>query len=157
MKFTKIVLLSVCLLASLAVHAQDYSGHEYDGRNAQSIQAVVEGSVQDMREVTVQGGSEITQYGGAGVGGILGGILGSTIGKGGAGTNAATVVLAAAGALGGNYASQAVTREKAFEYIIKLDDGRVVAITQSFDATNNIATGDRVRIIQGNKIRIVKI
>lgn len=157
MKFTKIILLSIVALMANVANAQDYSGMKYDGNNAMQMQSVIQGSVIDMRQVTVDATSQMGQYTGAGVGGILGGIIGSTVGNNNAVRNVATVALAAAGAVGGNYATQAFNREKAFEYIIKLDDGRVVAITQSYEDANNIATGDRVRIIQGNKVRIAKM
>lgn len=157
MKITKIILLSIIALTANVANAQDYSGMRYDGNNAMQMQSVIQGRVIDMRQVTVDATSQLGQYTGAGLGGILGGILGNTVGNNNAVRTAATVALGAAGAVGGNYAAQAIGREKAFEYIIKLDDGRVVAITQSFEEANNITVGDSVRLIQGNKVRIAKI
>lgn len=157
MKFTKIILLSIIALVTNVASAQDYSGMRYDGNNAMQMQSVIQGRVEDMRQVTVNATSDLGQYTGAGIGGILGGILGSTVGNNNAVRTAATVALGAAGAIGGNYAAQAVGREKAYEYIIRLEDGRVVAITQSYEDANNIVTGDKVRIIQGGKVRIVKM
>lgn len=158
MKFTKIILLSIIALVANVASAQDYSGMRYDGNNAMQMQSVIQGRVEDMRQVTVNATSDLGQYTGAGIGGILGGILGSTVGNNNnAVRTAATVALGAAGAIGGNYAAQAVGREKAYEYIIRLEDGRVVAITQSYEDANNIVTGDKVRIIQGGKVRIVKM
>lgn len=157
MKFTKIILLSTIALMANVASAQDYSGMKYDGYNAMQVQNVIQGSVEDMREVTVEATSDTGQYIGAGLGGALGGILGNQVGNNNAVRTAATLIFGAVGAAGGNYAAKAVGREKAFEYIISLDDGRVVSITQSYENANNIITGDRVRIIQGSRVRVVKM
>jgi outer membrane lipoprotein SlyB len=157
MKITQIVLTSFFVLLAGLAHAQDYSGMKYNGNSAQSMQSVTQGRIEDMRQVAVDGSSQLSQFSGAGIGGVLGGILGSTIGNNATTRTAATVALGAIGAVGGNYAAQAINRESAYEYIIKLDDGRVVAVTQSYDSANNIVIGDKVRIIQGDRVRVAKM
>jgi len=156
-KITKTMLLVLMLSVASIASAQDYSGYKYDGNSAQSMQSVTLGKVEAMRQVSVDATTQLGQYTGAGLGGVLGGILGSTIGKDYATRSAATVVLGAAGAIGGNYAAQAIARESAYEYIIKLDDGRTVAITQSYESNNNIVVGDKVRILQSGRVRVVKM
>lgn len=151
------ILALTTVVTSISVNAQDYSGYKYNGNTAQTMQNVTIGHVIAMREVTVDATTQVGQFTGAGLGGALGGILGSTLGKNGATRSAATVVLAAAGAIGGNYAAQAIAREQAYEYIIKLEDGRTVAITQSYESNNNILVGDDVRILNSGKVRVVKL
>ncbi len=158
MKITKIILTSLFVLLANVAQAQDYSGLKYKGAAAQSMQSVSEGTIVDMRQVTIDGTTQLSQYGGAGIGGVLGGILGNAIGGNNSyGRTAATVAGGAIGAVGGNYIAQAFNRENAYEYIIRLDDGRVTAITQSYESVNNIIVGDRVRIIQGDRVRIAKM
>ncbi len=157
MKITKIVLLSLIALSANVAFAQDYSGYKYNGSTAQSMQSVTLGRIEDMREVSVDATSQVGQFGGMGLGAALGGLLGSTVGNNNTTRTAATLVLGAAGAIGGNYAAQAIARERAYEYIIRLEDGRVVAVTQSYETNNNIVIGDKVRILQSGKVRIVKM
>jgi len=154
---TSILALTVALTSVSEASAQDYSGYKYNGNTAQTMQNVTLGRVIAMREVSVDATTQVGQYTGAGLGAVLGGILGSTMGKNGATRSAATVALGAVGAIGGNYAAQAIAREQAYEYIIRLDDGRTVAVTQSYESNNNILVNDEVRILNGGKVRLVKL
>ena len=157
MKITKIILLSTLLIASNVAMAQDYAGSSYNGNTAQTMQDVTLGQVISMREVTIDGTTQLGQYAGSGLGAAIGGILGNTLGKNNTSKALGTVVLGAAGAIGGNYATKAINRETANEYIIRLDSGRVVAVTQSQESTNEILVGDQVRILQNGRVRIVKM
>jgi len=157
-KITKtVLLLSLLLSVATVASAQDYSGYNYDGSSAQSMQSVTLGKVEAMRQVSVDGTSQLAQYTGAGLGAALGGILGSTLGNNQATRSAAAIALGAAGAIGGNYATKAINREVAYEYIIQLNDGRTVAVTQSYEGNNDISVGDKVRILQNGRVRIVKM
>lgn len=157
MKFTKTLLLTLSLLIAQTSFADDYSGGIYTGNQSQSMQNIIEGKIEDMREVTVDATSTMGQTAGIGVGGALGGLLGNSVVKDGNGRTAATILLGAVGAIAGNYTAQTLSKERAFEYVVRLNDGRAVAITQSFDDRNIINTGDRVRIIQGGRTRVVKM
>jgi outer membrane lipoprotein SlyB len=154
---TKTILLSLLLTVAGVASAQDYSGYRYDSNTAQQMQSVTIGRVEAMREVTVDGTSQLAQYTGSGLGAALGGILGSTLGNNQATRAAAAITLGAAGAIGGNYATKAINREVAYEYIIQLNDGRTVAVTQSYESNNAILVGDKVRILQSGRVRIVKM
>ena len=51
------------------------------------------------------------------------------------------------GGLGGAAVEEGVTRNKGVEITVKLDSGRLIAITQSADETFQV--GDRVRVLSG--------
>lgn len=157
MKFTKIVLLSALLIASNAVMANDYASSTYNGGSAQSMQDVLLGKVVAMRDVTIDGTSELGQYAGSGLGAAIGGILGNALGNNNTTKALGTIVVGAAGGIAGNYATKAINRERAYEYIVRLDNGRDVAITQSQENMNNINVGDKVRVLQSGRVRVVKM
>lgn len=157
MKITKIIILSTLLFASEVVMANDYASSTYNGNSAQTMQDVTLGKVEAMREVTIQGTTQLGQYAGSGLGAVIGGALGNALGKNNTTKVLGTVVGGAAGAIGGNYATKVINRESAYEYVIRLESGRVVAVTQSQDESNNILVGDRVRVLQNGKVRIVKM
>lgn len=157
MKITKIILLSTLLIASNVVMANDYASSTYNGNSAQTMQDVTMGKVVAMRDVTIDGTSEIGQFAGSGLGAAIGGILGNALGNNNTTKALGTIVIGAAGGVAGNYATKAINRERAYEYIIRLDNGRDVAVTQSLENINNLYVGDRVRILQSGKVRVVKM
>ncbi len=157
MKITKIILLSTLLIASNVVMANDYASSTYNGNSAQTMQDVTMGKVVAMRDVTIDGTSEIGQFAGSGLGAAIGGILGNALGNNNTTKALGTIVIGAAGGVAGNYATKAINRERAYEYIIRLDNGRDVAVTQSLENITNIYVGDRVRILQSGKVRVVKM
>lgn len=93
----------------------------------------------------------------SGVGGVAGAVggaaAGSMIGK-----NTATNVVGAVGgavAAGvvGHELDKAINRRTGYEYIIKLDDGKTISVTQ--EKSVNLAVGQHVIIIYGAMTRVV--
>jgi len=78
-------------------------------------------------------------------GAALGGILGNEIGRG-LGRAAATVAGAVAGGIGGNAIEHRLTEENGQEIVVRLDNGRTVAITQG---GQTVGVGERVRVLSG--------
>lgn len=156
----KIILITVAFVtafSAMAANAGNLSGSSYEGNEARRMQYLQTGTVEDIREVTVTDRSNMGQYGSMGIGGALGGLLGQKIGNGN-GRIAATVVMAAVGAAAGNKVNEYVSTDKALEIIVSLDDGRAVAITQTLDNdASSLQVGDRVRIIQGANVRVVRM
>ena len=102
------------------------------------------GIVESVREVNIEGTkSQI----GAATGAVVGGLAGSTGGKG-RGSVGGAVVGAVLGGLVGAAAEEALTRQKGVEITVKLDSGRMIAITQAADALFRV--GDRVRVLSGS-------
>jgi len=121
-------------------------GKDYSRSQARSVQEVQMGIVESVREVTIEGTKTPI---GAGAGAVVGGVAGSTVG-GGRGSVVGAAVGAVLGGVGGAAAEEAVTRQKGVEITVKLDSGRLIAITQAADQEFRI--GDRVRVLSGRGV-----
>lgn len=121
-------------------------GKDYSRSQTRSVQEVQMGVVESVREVLIEGTKTPI---GAGAGAVVGGVAGSSVG-GGRGSVIATTVGAVLGGLGGAAAEEAVTRQKGIEVTVKLDSGRMLAITQAADEAFQV--GDRVRVLTGGGV-----
>ena len=97
-------------------------GSDYSRSQARTVQEVQTGIVESVREVTIEGTKTPI---GAGAGAVVGGV-------------------------GGAAAEEAVTRQKGVEITVKLDSGRMIAITQATD--QEFRVGDRVRVLSGGGV-----
>jgi outer membrane lipoprotein SlyB len=114
---------------------------DYSRDQARTVQEVQMGVVESVREVNIEGTKTAV---GAGAGAVVGGVAGSTVGSGRGSVVGATVG-AVLGGVGGAAAEEAVTRQKGLEITVKLDSGRLIAITQAADEAFRV--GDRVRVL----------
>lgn len=121
-------------------------GKDYSRAQARTVQEVQMGVVESVREVTIEGTKSPV---GAGAGAVVGGIAGSTVG-GGRGSVVGATVGAVLGGVGGAVAEEAITRQKGLEITVKLDSGRMIAITQAAD--EEFRVGDRVRVLSGGGV-----
>ena len=140
------VLSSALLMAAMIALggcASGVGGKDYSRDQTRSVQEVQMGVVESVREVNIEGTKTPI---GAGAGAVVGGVAGSTVG-GGKGSVVGTAVGAVLGGLGGAAAEEAITRQKGLEITVKLDSGRMIAITQAADETFQV--GDRVRVLSG--------
>jgi outer membrane lipoprotein SlyB len=134
------VILSVLILGGCAA---GLGGSDYSRDQARVVQQVQMGIVEAVREVNIEGTKSPV---GAGAGAVVGGVAGSTVG-GGRGSIVGATVGAVLGGVGGAAAEEAATRQKGVEITVKLDSGRLIAITQAADETFRV--GDRVRVLTG--------
>jgi outer membrane lipoprotein SlyB len=118
-------------------------GKDYSRDQARIAQEVQMGVVESVREVNIEGTKTPV---GAGAGAVVGGVAGSTMG-GGRGSIITTTVGALLGGVGGAAVEEAVTRQAGLEITVKLDSGRMIAITQAAD--EEFRVGDRVRVLSG--------
>lgn len=121
-------------------------GKDYSREQVRTVQEVRMGVVESVREVNIEGTKSPV---GAGAGAVVGGVAGSTVG-GGRGQIVGAAVGAVLGGLGGAAAEEALTRSKGVEITVKLDSGRLIAITQAADEQFNV--GDRVRVLTGGGV-----
>lgn len=135
--------LFVAATAALVGCASGTGGKDYSRAQTRAVQEVQMGIVESVREVNIEGTKTPI---GAGAGAVVGGVAGSTVG-GGRGSVVGTAVGAVLGGLGGAAAEEAVTRNKGIEITVKLDSGRMIAVTQSAD--EEFRVGDRVRVLSG--------
>jgi outer membrane lipoprotein SlyB len=146
MNRTLVSLTAVSLLVVLGGCASGTGGKDYSREQARTVQEVQMGVVESVREVNIEGTKSPV---GAGAGAVVGGVAGSTLG-GGRGQIVGAAVGAVLGGLGGAAAEESLTRSKGVEITVKLDAGRLIAITQSADEAFNV--GDRVRVLTGGGV-----
>jgi len=143
----KFVLLSA--LASTVLLAgcpASTSGGAYTREQTRQPQEVQLGVVESVRQVQIEGTK--TPIGPA-AGAVVGGVAGSTMGKG-KGSTIGAVVGAVAGGLAGGAVEEGVTRKTGLEITVKLDNGRLLAITQ--DADEVFRPGERIRVLSGGGV-----
>jgi len=140
--------LAVLVAVSLVISgcASGTGGRDYTRAQARTVQQVEMGRVENVREVRIEGTKTPI---GAGAGVIVGGVAGSSVG-GGRGTAIGATVGAVLGGLGGAAAEEAVTRKAGYEITVRLDSGRLIAVTQTAD--ESFREGDRVRVLTGDGV-----
>ena len=141
--FTVIILVTSSILAGCA---GGLGGGDYERGQTRGVQEVQMGVVESVREVKLEG----TKSGvGTLAGSVVGGVAGSEIG-GGKGSIVGSVLGAVAGGVAGAAVEEGTTRQKGVEITVKLDGGRMIAITQAAD--EEFKVGDRVRILSGGGV-----
>jgi outer membrane lipoprotein SlyB len=104
------------------------------------------GVVESVREVEVEGErSAVAPMAGA----VVGGAAGSSVGRG-RGAAAGGVVGTVVGAVVGESVAQPGSRP-ALEITVRLDEGRVIAVTQAV-GKESFKSGDRVRVVSDGRI-----
>lgn len=128
-------------------------GKSYTKDEARQVQTVQRGVIVTIEEVTIEQDSSLL---GPAVGGTLGGVIGSTMGRG-AGRILMTAGGAVIGAVLGAFGEKAVRTERAYEFMIDLDEGGTISVVQAVDG--DYAVGDHVRVLRGsgNRARVVKV
>ena len=117
------------------------SGGAYSRDQARQAQDVQLGYVESVRQVMIEGTkSGVGTLGGA----ALGGVAGSTIGQG-RGQVAGAIGGAVVGGLVGSAIEENATRQPGLEITVRLDNGRMLAVTQAADQP--FYRGDRVRVL----------
>jgi len=139
--------LAAWLLAGCASTPSD---DDAEARRAQqhAEQKEYSGEVEIVREVEMD--SERS-----GVAPMAGAVLGGTVGGSGRGSAVGAVVGTVAGAVAGEAAAQAGTRP-ALEITVRLDEGRVIAVTQPA-GKDSFKPGERVRVVSdGRTARVAR-
>lgn len=133
--------------------AANLDTNRYQTSAAGTINSVQEGTIINVRQVRIG-----TENGGVGslAGGVAGGAAGSMIG----GNTAVNVIGAVGGAVLGGYlgskAQEGLSMQTGYEYIVKLESGRAITLTQGADQVFSVGQpvyvldadrGERARII----------
>jgi outer membrane lipoprotein SlyB len=140
---TATAVLLAATIATLGGCASGTGGKDYSREQTRAAQDVQMGIVESVRAVNIEGTKTPI---GAGAGAVVGGVAGSTVG-GGRGSVVGATVGAVLGGLGGAATEEAVTRRQGVEITVKLDSGRLIAVTQAADEAFQV--GDRVRVLSG--------
>lgn len=134
-------LVSVVILGLLAGCAGSQGRHLYSRHDAGRPWTIQDAVVVQVVEATIDGReTAVGTFGG----GFIGHAAGSAVGAG-AGSNIAGAVGAVVGAVAGRNAERAMTRKKAWEIIVELEQGaEQIAIVQPAD--ESFEEGERVRV-----------
>ncbi len=147
--FNRMILLSMLVSLSALVLtgcAAGLGNADYSRDQTRTVEEVMMGTVTNVRNVNIEGTKTPI---GALAGAAVGGIAGSQVG-GGNGSAVGTVLGAVLGGVGGAAVEEKVTAQNGVEVTIKLDSGRMIAITQASGEPFNV--GDRVRVLSGNGV-----
>ena len=150
-KFAFILLMPIVL--AIAGCASQIGANQYDSAAVGSVNRVRIGTVISVRQITVADNDNSL---GTAIGGIAGGVAGSQIGKGDTAAILGAVGGALVGGAAGNYAQRGLSRQKGYEYVVQLDNGGLVTVTQGTDIL--FAVGQRCMVLYGrgsDRARIV--
>jgi len=149
--FPVTIALAAWLLAGCASTPGDDDSAARRAPQQQAEQKEYPGVVESVREVEMDSErSGVAPMAGAVIGGSVGGSVGS-----GRGSSVGAVIGTVAGAVAGEAAAQAGSRP-AFEITVRLDEGRVIAVTQPA-GKESFKPGDRVRVVSdGRSARVTR-
>lgn len=140
--------VAVSALLVLSGCTTDIGANQYDSQAVGSVSQALPGTVISVRAIQVRDSNAST---GTALGGIAGGVAGSQIGRG----TTAGVLGAVGGALiggaAGNMAQKGLSSQQGYEYVVRLDSGRVVTLTQGNDVL--LASGQRCMVLYGGSAR----
>lgn len=148
MRHTLAVAATLLTTLLLSACAGGLGSGDYARTQTRGVQEVQMGTVESVREVKIEG----TKSGiGSTAGAVVGGVAGSEVG-GGKGQIIGGVLGAVVGGVAGAAVEEGATRQKGVEITIKLDGGRMIAVTQAAEPNEVFKVGDRVRILSGGGV-----
>ena len=117
---------------------------QYDTSAVGEVNRAVKGTVVSVRQISIASNN------GAGtlIGGAAGGVAGSMIG----GSDTAHI-LGAIGGAAGNAAQEGLSSQSGYEYVIQLDNGSMVTVSQGNDVLLN--PGQKCMVLYGKRARVV--
>ena len=147
----KFLLPFMFLILILQVSCSLHSGSTYDRGEMGQPQSFSKGIIISDRNVTVKGTES-----GVGVvsGAVLGGLGGSTVSDNGAISAIGAIGGAIVGGMVGAKAEELIMRDNASEFVIQPDVGESFTLIQINE--EKLKAGDRVLIINSDKIRVTK-
>lgn len=122
---------------------------QYDTSAVGEVNRAVKGTVVSVRQISIASNN------GAGtlIGGGAGGVAGSMIG----GSDTAHILGAIGGAvvggIAGNAAQEGLSSQSGYEYVIQLDNGSMVTVSQGNDVLLN--PGQKCMVLYGKRARVV--
>lgn len=143
----KRILVASAIAASMLVTgcaSPGVGGGDYSRGQVRGEQSVRLGVVEGVRDVVIDANNTGT---GTLAGAALGGIAGSTVGGGRRANAAGAIAGAVVGGLIGNSIEKNNNDRQGVEVTIRLEGGRIIAITQGKD--EEFRVGDRVKILSG--------
>ncbi|MBE6450705.1 MAG: glycine zipper 2TM domain-containing protein [Alphaproteobacteria bacterium] len=138
--------LGVVMLAGCQA---DINSNQYATSSVGRANAASECSVLSVRPVSVK-----TENGlGTIIGSVAGGVAGYSIGSGSTAHNLGAIGGAVLGGMAGNAAQGALSSQGGYEYVVKLNNGQVMTLTQGSDTL--LTPGQRCMLLFGNPARLI--
>lgn len=148
MKKTALVLLLPALMMTTAC-TSNIGANNYEVQNVNKVNAAQIGTIISVRKVLVQNNNG----GGALLGSVAGGVAGSQIGRGSAAGILGALGGAIVGGVAGDLAQDELSKQVGYEYVIKLENGNIVTVTQGDDVIMNV--GEKCLVMYGAQARVV--
>lgn len=145
----KKILSLIVPLAVLAACRADIDSNQYAVGSVGKASAASPCSVMSVRQVKVKSDNEL----GTLIGGAAGGVAGYSIGSGSTAHLLGGIGGAVLGGLAGDAAQGALSSQNAYEYIVKLDNGQIMTITQGTGTL--LSTGQKCMLLRGNPARLI--
>ncbi|HEX9392116.1 MAG TPA: glycine zipper 2TM domain-containing protein [Usitatibacteraceae bacterium] len=146
MNTKRILIIGAAAISALLVGCAQpgLGGGNYTRSQVRGEQSVRLGTVESVRDVVIDARQDGT---GTLIGAGLGGIAGSTVGGGNRANAAGAIAGAVVGAIAGSAIEKNANDRKGVEVTVRLEGGKLIAITQEKD--EEFRVGDRVRILSG--------
>ena len=142
--------LGVLSVAALLAACQaDIGSNQYGTSSVGRAAAASPCSVISVRQVSVKSDNNF----GAIAGAVAGGVGGYAIGSGKTAHNLGAVGGALLGGYAGDKAQDALSSQAGYEYVVRLDNGQVMTLTQGTDVL--LSPGQRCMILLGNPSRLI--
>ena len=140
MKKTALSLMLPVLMLTAAC-TSNIGADDYAVQNVNTVQSAQIGTIISVRKVIVRN----ENGGGALLGTVAGGVAGSQIGRG----STAGVL----GGIAGDIAQDGLSKQAGYEYVIQLQNGGVVTVTQGNDVLMTV--GEKCLVIYGPQARVI--
>ena len=144
-----ILLATAALIMPIAACTSDISSSHYSTSSVGVAAQTMAGTVVSVRPIMV---SSEDNNAGMLAGAALGGVGGSAIGGGSTAHTLGAVGGAIIGGIAGNAAQRGLSSQQGYEYVIKLDNGNMVTVTQGNDILLN--PGQRCYVSLGHPARV---
>ena len=131
-----VIALILPVMAVLAGCASQIGANQYDSAAVGSVNRARAGTIVSVRAITVADSDNSL---GTAIGGIAGGVAGGVLGAVGG---------ALVGGAAGNLAQRGLSKQSGYEYVVQLDNGGLVTVTQGSDVL--MAVGQRCMVLYGS-------
>lgn len=141
--------LMLPLLALTSACTSNIGANDYAVQNVNTVQSAQIGTIISVRQVIVQNEGN----GGALLGTVAGGVAGSQIGRGSTAGILGALGGAIVGGVAGDLAQDQLSKQAGYEYVIQLQNGSIVTVTQGNDVLMTV--GEKCLVIYGPQARVV--
>lgn len=142
--------LSISAVVLLLTGCQaDINSNQYATSSVGKVSSAAPCSVLSVRQVSVKSNNQL----GTVIGSLAGGVAGYSIGSGSTAHNLGAIGGAVLGGMAGNATQGALSSQGGYEYVVKLDNGQVMTITQGTDVL--LTPGQKCMLLYGNPSRLI--